>query len=78
MLDSLLTDLSAHCERIVTRLDDIESQRVLLRQEEQSLRAELKAGHRIFQSAKKTIDQAVQKHNERRRPVGRRRLVKAS
>lgn len=74
MLDAILTDLTTHCDRIVTRLDDIKDVRVRLLLEEQELRAELKAGHSVFVSAKKTIDRAVAKHNERRRPVGRPRL----
>lgn len=77
MLDAILTDLESHCERIVTRLDDIKDTRVRLVIEEQELRSELKAGQAIFVSAKKTIDRAVAKHTERR-PVGRPRLVVAS
>ncbi len=68
MLDQILADLEVHCERIVTRLDDIKDTRVRLTLEEQELRAELKAGHRVFNSSKKIIDRAVAKVDERTRP----------
>lgn len=70
MLDQILEDLEAHCERIVTRLDDIERMCASLRDEEKALRAELKTGAAVFTSAKKTIDRAVEKHGAGLRLAG--------
>ena len=61
MLDAILTDLEAHCERCTKRLEDIIDTRERLHTEEELVRAELKAGLTVFQSAKKTVDAAVRK-----------------
>ena len=66
MLDQILPDLEAHCERLVTRLDEIGTMHVALSAEKTRLRAELKTAQALCTATKRILDLSVRKTQVRK------------